>query len=128
VSFIVEDRIEYLIQGLNNKAAGTRGTNLAHLPPYFYSSLPNDDCPEWASLNAGEATATQSLIDIGQFVRLELDQRFQPAGLSRHTLAAGPAFLGIHARNAIFHSDHIASCPVVGNWSCRHAIIPPARL
>lgn len=128
MSFIVENRKEYLIQVLNNKAAGTRGVNLAHLLPYFYSFLPNDNCPERACLDACEATATQSLIDIRQFMRLELDQRFQPAGLSRHTLAAGPAFLGIYVRNAIIHSDHIASCPIVGNWSRRHAIIPPARL
>lgn len=105
-----------------------RGKNLAHLLLDCPLILFDDNCLERASLNARKATATQRLIDIRQFVRLELDQCLEPAGLSCHAFAAGPAFLGIHARNAIIHSDHIASCPVVGSWSRRHASIPPARL
>jgi hypothetical protein len=113
LSLRIEKSIAYRFR--ITKAAGAHWQDLARLLLQLALTLLDDDRLERAPLNAHEAAAAQHLVDVRQFMCFKLDERFQPAGLTRHALATSPAFVGIHARNSIIHADQIASRKVVGS-------------
>ena len=77
--------------------------------------------------DAHQTAATQFTVNVRQFVRFKLHERFQLARLARDTLATHLAFVCINLRRAIIVPDHAAPSLVVGRQLLRHASIPPAK-